>query len=161
MRDGILKDEAFLPVIFEASPEDDWTSLALVRGAPGPGRFSERWITLRRNVPKPAIAGIRKNTFKRLLLNIWTEQNARWIPINTWDKCNEPLPDLAGRTCYAGLDLATTTDIAALVLAFPIGPKVHLLPLLFVPQEGIRKHFRTGSRYGTLEWVRQGEFNRN
>jgi phage terminase large subunit-like protein len=80
-----------------------------------------------------------ENTFKRLLLNIWTEQNTRWIPMEAWDKCNEPLPDLTKHTCYAGLDLATTTDIAALVLAFPLGSTVHLLPFFFVPEEGIRR----------------------
>ena len=28
-----------------------------------------------------------ENTFKRLLLNIWTEQNTRWLPMETWDRC--------------------------------------------------------------------------
>lgn len=49
------------------------------------------------------------------------------------------MPDLTGRACYAGLDLATTTNISALVLAFPDGPDMHLLPLFFVPQEAIHK----------------------
>jgi phage terminase large subunit-like protein len=53
--------------------------------------------------------------------------------MEAWEQCEEDMPDLTGRNCYAGLDLATTTDIAALVLAFPIGGKVHLLPFFFVP----------------------------
>lgn len=59
--------------------------------------------------------------------------------METLDQCSEELPDLTGHICYAGLDLATTTDIVALVLAFPIENTVHLLPFFFVPQEGIKR----------------------
>jgi phage terminase large subunit-like protein len=87
-----------------------------------------------------------ENTFKRLLLNIWTEQDTRWLPMDAWDACGEELPDMEGRPCYAGLDLSTTTDITALVLAFPIGSTVHLLPFFWVPQEGIHTRDRPRSR---------------
>ena len=156
VRDGILKDEAFLPVIFEASPEDDWTSPATwYKAHPGLGVSVKEDYVAAECTKAQQLPGY-KNTFKRLLLNIWTEQNTRWIPIDTWDKCNEPLPDLTGRTCYAGLDLATTTDIAALMLAFPIGATVHLLPFFFVPQEGIRKRSER-DRVPYIEWARQGD----
>src|SRR5690606_6598771 len=51
---------------------------------------------------------------------------------------------------------ATTTDIAALVLAFPIGTKVHLLPFFFVPQEGIRGRSER-DRVPYTVWARQGD----
>ncbi len=58
---------------------------------------------------------------RRLYLNLWTTQDTRWLDIEKWDACADPvdLGALAGRTCYAALDLASTTDIAALVLVFP------------------------------------------
>jgi phage terminase large subunit-like protein len=155
VRDGILKDEAFLPVIYEADPDDDWTIPATwYKAHPGLGISVKEDYFAAECTKAQQLPGY-ENTFKRLLLNIWTEQNTRWIPIETWDKCNEPLPDLTGRTCYAGLDLATTTDIAALVLAFPIGPKVHLLPFFFVPAEGIRRRAER-DRVPYIEWAREG-----
>jgi phage terminase large subunit-like protein len=80
-----------------------------------------------------------ENTFRRLMLNQWTEQATCWLSMEAWDKCNGELPDLAGMTCYAGLDPSTTTDISALVPAFVEDAKVHLLPFFFVPEIGEKK----------------------
>ncbi len=62
-----------------------------------------------------------QNTFRRLHLNQWTQQETRWLDLNLWDACGFAVSeeDLAGRYCYAGLDLASNQDIAALSLAFP------------------------------------------
>jgi phage terminase large subunit-like protein len=153
---GIITDEAFLPVIFEAGKDDDWTKPETWRKAhPGLGVSVKEEYFAAECAKAQQLPGY-ENTFKRLLLNIWTEQNTRWLPMDTWDKCAEDLPDLAGRTCYAGLDLATTTDIAALVLAFPIGQKVHFLPFFFVPEDGIKRRSER-DRVPYVDWVRQGE----
>ncbi|MBP8292238.1 MAG: terminase large subunit, partial [Caldilineaceae bacterium] len=68
------------------------------------------------------------------------------------------LPDLTGRRCYAGLDLASTTDIAALVLAFaPVtdGEPVYLAPFFWIPQDSmVERERRDRVPYST--WVRQG-----
>ena len=42
----------------------------------------------------------------------------RAIAINVWDEC-QPQQDVEGRECYAGMDLATTQDLAAYALVFP------------------------------------------
>ncbi len=39
--------------------------------------------------------------------------------MSAWDACDASLPNLAGRPCCGGLDLASTTDIAALSLVTP------------------------------------------
>jgi phage terminase large subunit-like protein len=39
-------------------------------------------------------------------------------------------------------DLSSTTDITALVLAFPVDGVVHLLPFFWVPLEGVQKRAR-------------------
>lgn len=67
--------------------------------------------------------------FRRLHLNQWTEQVTRWLPMDRWAECSETPRDaeawqalearLAGRRCFGGLDLSTTTDITALVWVFP------------------------------------------
>ena len=34
-----------------------------------------------------------ENTFKRLDLNIWTEQSERWLQMDKWDLCVGPVED--------------------------------------------------------------------
>ena len=68
------------------------------------------------------------------------------------------MPDLTGRACYAGLDLSTTTDITALVLAFPIGGTVHLLPFFWVPRDGIAKRAKR-DRVPYDTWAAHGDIN--
>lgn len=155
VRDGIIIDEAFLPVIFEADKDDDWTKPETWRKAhPGLGISVKEEYFAAECAKAQQLPGY-ENTFKRLLLNIWTEQNTRWLPMETWDQCALEVPDLAGRICYAGLDLATTTDIAALVLAFQIEGTVHFLPFFFVPAEGIKRRSER-DRVPYADWVRQG-----
>lgn len=155
VRDGIIVDEAFLPVIFEADKDDDWTKPATWHKAhPGLGVSVKEEYFAAECAKAQQLPGY-ENTFKRLLLNIWTEQNTRWLPMETWDECKEELPDLTGLKCYAGLDLASTTDIAALVLAFSIEGKVHFLPFFFVPSEGIKRRSER-DRVPYVDWVRQG-----
>lgn len=155
VRDGIIKDEAFLPIIYEADKDDDWTIPETWRKAhPGLGISVKEEYFAAECDKAQQLPGY-ENTFKRLLLNIWTEQNTRWLSMESWDKCNYDLPDLKGKTCYAGLDLATTTDIAALVLAFPISGQLHLLSYFFVPQEGIKKR-SDRDRVPYIQWVREG-----
>ena len=142
VRDGIIVDDAFLPVIYEALPDDDWKSPATWRKAhPGLG-VSVREEFIAAECLKAQQMPTYENTFKRLMLNVWTEQATRWLPLDAWDKCDQAMPDLEGRECFAGLDLSSTTDISALVLAFPIGDTVHLLPFFWVPEEGIHKRAR-------------------
>ena len=62
-----------------------------------------------------------ENSFRRYNLNQWTEQETRWIPMQSWDKAgnNDLRPsDFKGLPCWAGLDIGDTRDISALTLVF-------------------------------------------
>ena len=61
------------------------------------------------------------NTFMRLHLNVWTQQDVRWMPMAEWDACSGMVDELAleGRSCFMGLDLAQVSDLTALALLFP------------------------------------------
>lgn len=81
--------------------------------------------------------------------------------MNAWDACNEPFDPnlLEGSLCYAGLDLASTSDIAALVLAFPneAGEEelVTWLPFFWIPEENMVERARK-DRVPYDAWVRDG-----
>lgn len=85
----------------------------------------------------------KQNMVKRLNMCIWTEQADKWVDVALWDEgAGDPLDlaALAGRSCYAGLDLSSTTDLTALVLLFPPpadGEPYVVVPHFFVPAENV------------------------
>lgn len=62
------------------------------------------------------------NEFLSKQLNIWTSSVESWLNMTSWEACNlgpvEPAA-VAGRDCYAGLDLAAVNDLSALALVYP------------------------------------------
>ena len=123
VRDGEIDDPTFLPVIYEAPDDADWTDEKVWRDCnPALGDFrslDEMRIAFRRAKEIPA----QQNTFRRLYLNEWTEQSVRAIDMAAWDACAAGQPDwqalrdgIGKRPVFGGIDLASTQDIAASVL---------------------------------------------
>ncbi len=157
VRDRIEDDRAFLPVIYEALREDDWTDPKVwVKANPNLGiSISQEYLEreCKRAQNSPAF----ENTFKRLHLNIKTEQAVRWLPLERWDQCGGALDpaDLVGRECYAGLDLASTTDLAALALLFPRPDGFDVLSYFWLPADRARENEERGLLSYTT-WGKQG-----
>jgi phage terminase large subunit-like protein len=158
VRDGIIEDAAFLPVIYEADIEDDWTSPKVwARANPNLNvSLPEMYIADRCQQAKEQPSF--QNTFLRLHLNVRTEQVTRLIPMDQWDACGtEPVSPAAlqGRECWAGLDLATVDDLAALVLVFRDDDVYTVLPWFWCPRETAEKRERAAdvSYFG---WHRDG-----
>jgi phage terminase large subunit-like protein len=63
--------------------------------------------------------------------------------------------ELKGKTCYAGLDLSSTTDIAAFVLVIPVEEDYKVIPVFFIPADNIEARVRK-DRVPYDEWVRLG-----
>lgn len=59
------------------------------------------------------------NNLLRYVFNIPTAQVEKVVPVELWRKGKRTLPNLSGRLCYGGLDVASSEDLAALVLYFP------------------------------------------
>lgn len=165
VRDGILADPSFLPVIYEALVEEDWKDPKVwARANPNLG-VSVSLEYLERECKRAQEIPAYENTFKRLHLNMKTEQDVRAVPMDQWELCGKVPVDpkaLEGRECYGGLDLASTTDIAAFVLAFPkVDPNseepagYHLLPFFWVPKENARRREKR-DRVPYETWIRQG-----
>lgn len=156
--DGTVADPEYFAYIAAADAGDDWTSPATWRKAnPSLGvTVSEEYLAgeCARALASPAY----QNTFRRLYLNQWTTQDARWLDMRAWDACGASLPDLSGRPCYGGLDLASTTDIAAFVLAFPPqeeGEPMWLLPSFWIPDANMIERTRR-DRVPYDAWTRDG-----
>jgi phage terminase large subunit-like protein len=80
-------DPTFLPIIYEAPIDADWTDEKVWKKAnPALGDFrslEEMRITAARAKEIPA----QENIFRQLYLNQWTEQASRWITMPAWDAC--------------------------------------------------------------------------
>lgn len=161
VRDGILDDPTFLPVVYEAGREEDWSQPATwAKANPNLGvSVSEEY--LERESVKAKENPAYENTFRRLHLNQRTETDTRAIPMDRWDACGElPLSPagLEGRGCFAGLDLSITTDLSACVLLFPPreeGEGYAVLPYFWAPAHKARERSRR-DRVPYEAWAAQG-----
>jgi len=160
VRDGVIQDPAFLPVIYEASQDDDWSKEATWLKANPNWAVSVEPDYIRKACQRAQDIPRFENEFKRLHLNIRTEQDVRFLSMTDWDACSDPCePDaLMHRPCFAGLDLASKTDITSLVLVFPPTDDDEMwrcLPHFFVPAaKAIPSDAK--NRFSYEQWVREG-----
>ncbi len=145
IRDGDYKDPNFLPIIYEAlKDKDDWKDPETWRRVNPNYGVSLKENYFERKFQKAMNEPSFENTFKRLHLNMKTEQANRWLKMEDWDnscqKFNraEMLQKLKGHRCYAGLDLSSTIDTTALVLLFPDDDFV-CIPWVWIPADTAAK----------------------
>ncbi len=119
--DGVFEDDSQFGVIFGLDDGDDWTSEeALIKANPNWG------ISVQSEVLLPLQAKAMQlpsavNNFKTKHLNEWVNADTAWMDMRAWDACEDSTMDLdafVGQPCWIGLDLASKTDIAALLILF-------------------------------------------
>ena len=144
--DGIIEDETFLPVIYAAGEDDDWTAEETWRKAqPNLGvsvSLDHYRIECRAAQDSPRF----ENTFRRLLLNQWTEQDIRWLNQTRWLELAGNFGDLDGCICFGGLDMANTQDLTAFALIFPDDEddaRWMLKTYFWLPEDTIHRRSRT------------------
>lgn len=161
VRDGIFSDPSFLPVIFEATADDDWNDVKTWRKANPNLGVSVHLSYLEREYRKAKQSPAYESTFKRLHLNMITSSISGYISLDVWDKCKHPLADpstLTGRRCFAGLDLSSRIDLTAFVLVFPpidADPFWRIVPRNFIPR-GTAAERELADRVPYSVWEREG-----
>jgi phage terminase large subunit-like protein len=177
-------DEHYLPVIFEAAADEDWTSPEIWKKANpmfgvtiNPDIFAGE-CRAAQNEPR------KKNDFLRYQLNRWVNQATAWIPVEWWDACPSVLPaerELQKLTVTGGLDMSQKIDLAAFVATFQepleqaaelevvgeneggqietktvsLNYRVHLLPMFWIPENTMREHERN-DRVPYALWSQKG-----
>lgn len=119
--EGLFEDDSQFGIIYGLDDGDDWTTEeALIKANPNWG------ISVQPEVLVPLQAKAMQlpsavNNFKTKHLNEWVNADTAWMDMRAWDRCADAALDLdtfAGQPCWIGLDLASKTDIAALMLLF-------------------------------------------
>ena len=159
VREGVIQDDTFLPLIYEADPEDDihdpdvWKKANPNFGVSIKPEYFEKMSQEAKSMTSTEVA------FRQLHLNQWVNSLASWITDSEWMDSAGMIPwnQLKGRDCYAGLDLAATEDVTAFVMVFPWDDgSIKVVPKLFVSQAAVdRRHKQTGGSYASF--VSNGE----
>lgn len=160
VQSGAVKDDTFLPAIYAADTKDDWKDEATwVKANPNLG-ISIKADFLRTECARAVEMPAYENTFRQLYLNQWTEQDKRWLRMDHWAQGNVPCPvSLAGRECWAGLDLATTYDTTALVLLFPLEDGTYWVePHFWIPSDNMHARVRR-DKVPYDVWHKQGHLH--
>ena len=156
---GTKTDDSFFGMIFTLDEADDWQDEKnWIKANPSIG-VTPTWDAMRSQYVKAINEGASAEiNFKTKNLNIWTSTSATWVKDVDWMANAAPfdVATLRGRECTAGLDLASITDLAALVLFFPArnNEERHIvLPFFWLPEDTAVQRSKTdGVPY--LDWVR-------
>jgi phage terminase large subunit-like protein len=159
VRDGMILDPAFLPIIYEASEEDDWEDEATWEKA------NPNWPVMdhdyfRRECKRAVSDPAYRNTFKRLHLDMKTSSNVSAFDMVHWDDCDErnPVDSVKGKPCYASLDVSSKSDLTALIIEVPYYKddsdeisieSVDIFSWFWVPEEAVSRRSREKSLFAT------------
>lgn len=136
---GAQDDPRYFARIWAADDGDDWTSPDVWRKANPNWGVTVREDFLRSECERAKRMPGYQPTFRRLYLNQWVQQESRWLSLDEWDACRADVDWAAfdGAVCYGGLDLASTSDLAAFVLVFPRDGRYYVMPRFWVPAEAL------------------------
>lgn len=136
---GRRDDPHTLAIVYEPGPKDSWKSeKTWAKCNPSLGHTIT--IDTLRDDYRRALGSPQKiATFKRYSLNMWVRSSNPWLDMDLWERCNggEVTEDDIEGPVYGGIDLASTRDTTAFVLAWGEPDNVKLFPMIYMPEDGI------------------------
>ena len=169
VRDGVVLDPSFLPIIFEADAADDFTDpRAWAKANPSIGR-AVRFEFLQAEAAQALERPGYQNTYRRLYMNQWTESVSAWISQDLWRRAQIaadewPHEEIARRRRFAGLDLSAKKDLTALGEVFPPDDPedetsvYYATVTVWTPADSMADREKT-DRVPYPLWARQGHLN--
>ncbi len=158
--DRMFEDDSFFGIIYAVDEEDDWEDQRHWGKANPNLGVSVKLDDLQRKAVKAKEMPASLNSFLRLHLDLWTQAESRWMDAEKWLACGVAVDGegLRGRTCFAGLDLSSTTDIAGYALVFPPQTEADRYQVIwryFIPEDSMRQRSRR-DQVPYDAWVRAG-----
>jgi phage terminase large subunit-like protein len=135
--DGHIEDEAQFALMYELDEDDDWTDEANWVKA-NPSLHDAMNIDEMRREFNQAVnqGGSKEVEFKTKRLNTQVNAAETWIPAEVWTQGENPDSKPEGE-CWAGLDLASVSDMTALVMAYPHEGGYYLQGQYWLPSDAI------------------------
>lgn len=156
-----LDDPVWLPYIYSAPEDADiYDEKVWFTANPSLGH-SIQLDTVRQEALQARNSEAAERLFRWLRLNQWIAVKAvGWLPLSLFDDTvgDFKREDMAGESCYMGLDLSSTTDLTALALVFPPTDERLDWRVLFeawLPQEKLQERMKR-DRVPFDRWVKKG-----
>jgi len=154
--DGTTPNDSWFGYIAALDEGDDWTDEAVWPKANPLLGVTVTLRYLREQVQEALDMPPKAALVQRLNFCIWTEASSGAIDMERWDSCLGDAMVPPGGSVVAGLDLATTTDLTALVMLHESSDgKVHVIARFWAPEEGVAIRSRRDHVPYDV-WARQG-----
>lgn len=159
MLDGTIADETLFALIYTIDKDDEWTDEASLRKANPNFGVSVSADFLLAQLREAVNNARKQGHFKIKHLNVWVQARDAYINVQSWRAAADPTRTwarYAGRSCYAGMDLASKVDLVALEFLFdePDGSLTrfgrYYLPRATVDAPG-NEHYQKWEKMGLLQ----------
>lgn len=158
---GFKNDDSMFVSIYSMDENDDWhDSNNWKKSNPGLDTIISREY-LENEYHKAVNQPSKQVNFRTKNLNQWVDSSETWIPLTIWNDNNHGKNDLEfwrGRKVWAGLDLASTRDLSALIFFSDADENGthHVKPFFFMPGDNVLDRVKNDSvRYD--QWIETGE----
>jgi phage terminase large subunit-like protein len=156
--EGVKANDSWFAYVCGLDAGDDWRDARVwAKANPNLG-VSVTVQYLREQVEEAEAMPAKQSLVRRLNFCEWTETAGAWIAPAVWDRGAGTVPDaaLAGRPCFLGLDLSSTTDLTALALVFPLDDgRVVVRCRFWMPEANVAKRISTDHVPFDV-WIRDG-----
>jgi phage terminase large subunit-like protein len=152
---GTHTDESYFGIVYTIDNVDHWTEeVEWIKANPNYG-VSVKKDELRDKCNKAVAVPNAQNAFLTKRLNVWVNADAAWMNMLAWNRCGDStvtVEDFVGRECYIGMDLASRSDLCAVVLLFPLEQqRIAIFGRYYLPDETVK---RMSKQYSG--WEREG-----
>lgn len=157
---GKIENPAWLPIIYEAGPDDDWRDEAVWHRCNFALGSFKSLRTLRNLALDAATSLTARREFERYHLNRWHDGVAdAWLDLEVYDKGAKAfdIEDVRNLPCFVAVDAGQTSDLTAVVALFADAEtrRLYVLPFFWCPAESIvRRSEEDGVPYA--EWEQDG-----
>ncbi len=139
--EGQIEDDSIFCLIAEADKGLAWDDPRAYRQANPNLGVTVQEDYIRERLLEAKNRPTARRSYERYTLNRWVAGSAdTWLSLEKW-KANRrefTWADLVGRKCYGGLDLASTTDLSAFALLFPMGgAEIRVCCWFWIPEESL------------------------
>jgi len=154
--EGVIANDSWFGYVAAIDEDDDWTDEAVWPKANPLLGVTVTHRYLREQVQEALDMPAKQALVKRLNFCVWTEASVGAIDMPQWDACADPPQIEPGALVFAGLDLASTTDLTALLMIHEAEDGyLDVLARFWAPKEGVALRARRDHVPYDV-WVREG-----
>lgn len=138
----IVSDDSYFGITYTIDEGDNWLDEHAWRKAIPALGVSVKLDELREMAARAKEMPSAKMAFLAKRLNVWVAGDVDAVPMELWNRAAAPvdLDALRGVPCWIGLDLASKSDLAAVVAVFVRGEHVLVRPKFYLPSGVVESH---------------------